>query len=140
MLASSFGQLSRLPTHLYAPFDTDSLILDEIEHSMDQYVEDTERGSAVADGWPEWINRPSKIGQGATRCIAGRDAPEGTLINAVCPGLIDTETSHPWFDDMSGALSTDEAAVPIVDLLLGPEGATKPNGRLIQFGKVLAWL
>ncbi|MEM8972772.1 MAG: SDR family NAD(P)-dependent oxidoreductase [Pseudomonadota bacterium] len=140
MVASSFGQLSRLPAHLHPLFDTNSLTLDDIEHSMDQYVEAMERGSAVADGWPEWINIPSKIGQVATARIAARNAPIGNLINAVCPGLMDTAASRPWFDDMSGALSTDEAAVSIVDLLLMPERATEPSGQLVQYGKVLPWL
>ncbi|MBD0864694.1 MAG: SDR family NAD(P)-dependent oxidoreductase [Rhodobacteraceae bacterium] len=140
MVASSFGQLSRLPAHLHPLFDTDRLTLDDIEQSMDRYVEAMEEGTAIGISWPDWINIPSKIGQVATARIAARDAPKGMLINAVCPGLMDTEASRPWFDDMSGALSTDDAAVPIVDLLLTPEDMSGPNGKLIQYGKVLPWV
>lgn len=140
MVASAFGQLKTLPPHLHARFDTDKVTLDDIEAALDGYVDAMERGSATAEGWPDWINIPSKIGQVATARIAARDAPKGVLINAVCPGLMDTAASRPWFDDMSDALSTDEAATPIVDLLLTRRGAEAPNGQLIQFGKVLPWL
>ncbi len=145
MVASSFGQLRNLPEPLHPLFDTDRLSLDDIEAGMDSYVEALEAGRAADDGWPEWINVPSKIGQVATARVAARDISEsdpddGILINAVCPGLMDTAASRPWFDDMSGALSTDEAAKPIVDLLLSPPGTREPSGQLVQFGKVLPWL
>lgn len=140
MVASSFGQLGRLPTHLHPLFDTDRLTLDDIENAMDRYIDAMEAGSVVTDGWPDWINIPSKIGQVATVRAAARDAPKGVLINAVCPGLMDTAASRPWFEDMSGELSPDEAAKPIIDLLLTPEGSDAPNGQLVQYGKVLPWV
>ena len=139
MVASSFGQLKNLPAHLHPLFDTETMSLDEIEASMDRYVEAMEAGTAEADGWPDWINVPSKIGQVATARIAARDAPDSILINAVCPGLMDTAASRPWFDDMSGALSTEEAAKPIISHLLTPSGVDLPNGQLVQYGKVLPW-
>ncbi len=145
MVASSFGQLRNLPPHLHTFFDTDTLSLDDIECAMDRYVDAMETGSANKEGWPAWINIPSKIGQVATARIAARDISrsrpgDGILINAVCPGLMDTEASRPWFDDMSGALTTDQAAAPIVDLLLRPPRTRHPTGELLQFGKVLPWL
>ena len=144
IVASSFGRLSNLPSQLHALFDTDQLSLDDIEASMDSYVEAMETGSATAIGWPEWINIPSKIGQVATARVAARlireSRPhEGILINAVCPGLIDTEASRPWFDDMSNAQTPDEAAPTVLDLLLSPVTPDAPNGELVQFGTVLAW-
>ena len=140
MVASSFGQLKNLPENLHPFFDTDALSLDDIEASMDRYVSAMEAGTAIAEGWPDWINVPSKIGQVATARIAARDARDGITINAVCPGLMDTAASRPWFDDMSGAISPDEAAKAIVDLLLAPTDSETPNGQLLQFGKVLPWV
>ena len=144
MVASSFGQLRNLPPQLHALFDTDRLSLDDIEASLDRYVEATEAGRGAEEGWPEWINVPSKIGQVATARIAARDMArarpdDGILINAVCPGLMDTAASRPWFDDMSGALTPDQAAMPIVDLLLLPPGTRQPSGQLVRYGEVLAW-
>lgn len=144
MIASSFGQLRNLPTHLHALFDTNTLSLDDIEASMDRYATAMETGTAQQDGWPDWINIPSKIGQVATARIAARDLTaarpdDGILVNAVCPGLMDTEASRPWFDSMKHALSTDDAAVPIIDLLLTSAATRSPNGQLVQFGRLLPW-
>ena len=145
MVASGFGQLSNLPKNLHHLFDTGRLSLDGVEATMDAYVSAVEAGRAVELGWPEWINIPSKIGQVATARIAARDmararSGDGILINAVCPGLVDTQASRPWFDDMSRAQSPSEAAQPIVDLLLTPAEATDPSGGLMQFGKPLPWV
>ena len=104
-----------------------------------------DKGRAADEGWPEWINIPSKIGQVAAARVAARDIArarpdDGILINAVCPGLMDTAASRPWFGDMSGALTPEQAAVPVVELLLSPPGTAEPSGELLQFGKVLPWL
>ena len=144
-VASAFGSLQNLPAHLHEKFDTDRLSLDEIEANMAQYVSEMEAGTASASGWPEWINIPSKIGQVATARIAARDMlrarpNDGILINAVCPGLVDTAASRPWFDDMSEAQSPKEAAAAVVDLLLTPAGAKQPSGELMQFGVSLPWV
>ena len=145
MVASGFGQLRRLPAHLHPWFDTDSLSLDDIEANMDRYVDAVETGRAASQGWPEWINIPSKIGQVATARIAARDMTrarpdDGILINAVCPGLVDTAASRPWFDDMSAAQSPDQAAAPIVDVLLAKPDGTHDHGQLIKFAQVLPWV
>ncbi len=145
MVASSFGRLSRLDPRLRPLFDTEIRSLDEIEEAMDRYVEAAEAGRASEDGWPDWIDIPSKVGRVATALVAAREIsksrPEdGILVNADCPGLMDTEASRPWFDDMSGAASSDEAAVPVVDFPLTGAGTTRPSGQLVQFGRILPWL
>ena len=35
---------------------------------------------------------------------------QGRLLMAQCPGLIDTDASRPWFDDMSSAQTPAHAA------------------------------
>jgi NAD(P)-dependent dehydrogenase (short-subunit alcohol dehydrogenase family) len=101
-------------------------------------------GRAAQEGWPEWINIPSKVGQvAAMRVLAARrrsaDAADGTLVAAVCPGLVDTDASRPWFEDMSLAQTPEEAAVALLRLALA--GATDPAfyGQLIQFNGVVPW-
>nr|MBA3554438.1 short-chain dehydrogenase [Gemmatimonadales bacterium] len=82
---------------------------------MDDYVAAVEAGRASSLGWPDWINVPSKVGQVAATKVFARDLGAraeraGILIDAVCPGLVDTAASRPWFSDMAGAQSPAAAA------------------------------
>jgi carbonyl reductase 1 len=62
----------------------------------------------------------------------------GQLIVAVCPGLVDTRASRPWFSDMSQAQTPGAAAADIVALATGPADA-RFYGELVQHGRVLPW-
>lgn len=142
VVASSFGRLKHLPEHLHAGFEADSLAA--VEVVMAGYVAAVRAGTAAAEGWPEWINVASKIGQVAAARIAARTAAagrpgDGILVNAVCPGLVDTDASRPWFADMSKAQSPAQAAVDVLWLATLPDGTPAPSGELVQFRKVLAW-
>jgi carbonyl reductase 1 len=144
VVASDFGSLRRLPVHLHARFDTDVMTLDDVDATMLAWREAVVEGRATQEGWPEWINIPSKVGQVAAVRVLARerraaDAEDGTLVAAVCPGLIDTEASRPWFEDMRGAQAPAEAAVAPLRVAL--DRATDPSfyGQLVQFGKVIPW-
>ena len=142
VVASSFGRLKHLPEHLHGRFEVERL--EQLGAVMDGYVAAVQAGTAAAEGWPEWINVASKVGQVAAARVAARmvaaDRPgEGILVNAVCPGLVDTDASWPWFADMSKAQSPDQAAVDVLWLVTLPEGAVAPAGELVQFRKVLPW-
>lgn len=142
VVASSFGSLTHLPAHLQSTFDVARLTLEDVESVMDAYVQLVESGQAQAQGWPEWINVPSKIGQVVAmkvmaRIMKAEAARRDILINAVCPGLVDTEASRPWFADMSTAQSPDHAATDIVWLATLPAGAKEPYGELIQHRRII---
>jgi len=66
------------------------------------------------------------------------DTHDGTLV-AVCPGLIDTSASRPWFDDMSGAQTPAQAAAAPLRLALDPVVDARQYGQLIQFDKIVRW-
>jgi carbonyl reductase 1 len=141
--ASDFGTLRGLAPRLHSCFDTDRMSLDELDAAMLRYVELVESGRDVEEGWPESVNVPSKIGQVAAARIFARlrsaDArPDRMLIAAICPGLVDTPTSRPWFTDMSGAQTPDQAAARLLPLALEP---IRPEryGQLVQFGHVIPW-
>ncbi|MCE6997545.1 SDR family NAD(P)-dependent oxidoreductase [Saccharothrix sp. S26] len=141
VVASSFGTLRHLPRHLHEHFAARSL--DEVDATILAWRDAVLDGTASRRGWPDWINIPSKVGQvAAVRAVAGRrrdaDTAAGTLIAAVCPGLVDTDASRPWFPDMSDASTPTEAAKPLLALALG---ARRPEhyGELVQFGRVLRW-
>jgi carbonyl reductase 1 len=142
VVASAFGTLEHLPPHLHDAFDPASRTLDEIAGVMDEYVRLVERGHAADAGWPDWINIPSKVGQVAAMKILARELCDDArtrdlLINAACPGLVDTAASRPWFADMSGAQTPDEAAIDVAWLATLPPQTEDPNGELVQHRRVL---
>ena len=59
------------------------------------------------------------------------------LINAACPGLVNTDASRPFFADMSEAQSPEEAAVDVLWLATLPRGTGEPYGELVQHRTVL---
>jgi len=67
------------------------------------------------------------------------DLAENRLLTALCPGLIDTDASRPWFDDMSQAQTPAQAASWPVELALAMSFDPTFYGELVQFGKVLPW-
>jgi carbonyl reductase 1 len=107
---------------------------------MSEYAHAVKAGSATAEGWPEWINIASKVGQVAAMRILARDererAPQdGRFIAAVCPGLVDTDASRPWFSDMSQA---EEAATDVLALVFD-SGEPSFYGELIQHCRIVPW-
>lgn len=141
--ASDFGTLDNLPTHLHPRFGTDAMSLADLDQVMRDYAARVRSGTAAEEGWPDWINIPSKVGQVAAVRIYARTERERAshdrqLIAAVCPGLVDTRASRPWFRDMSQAQSPDAAAADIVKLATGPV-SLQMYGELIQHGRTLPW-
>jgi carbonyl reductase 1 len=144
VVASGFGTLRNLQPVHHPSFDVVRCSLQEIERLMDRYVELVEAGRDQEQQWPDWINIPSKVAQVASVKILAREMRDdarrrGILINAVCPGLVDTDASRPWFDDMSSAQSPDQAAVDLIGLATLPVTAQEPYGELVQHHQVLAW-
>jgi carbonyl reductase 1 len=143
VVASSFGRLGELGPEVRPRFGN-ARTLDEVDAVVEAWRAAVHAGRAEADGWPAWINVPSKVGQvAAVRALAAerraRDAADGTLIAAVCPGLVDTDASRPWFADMSAAQTPAEAAGPVLDLALAPVLDPRWYGELVRFGRVLSW-
>jgi carbonyl reductase 1 len=144
VVASSFGSLTELPAHLHSRFETDAMSLDDVDATMLAWRDAVLEGRAADEGWPDWINIPSKIGQVAAVRVLARerravDARDGNLIAAVCPGLVDTAASRPWFEDMSGAQTPVEAAEALLRLALDPIPDSRLYGELVQFGEVIPW-
>ncbi len=141
-VASTLGTLHYLAPVLHERFD-ELETLEEADAAVRRWRDAVQDGSALAEGWPAFLNIPSKIAQvGAVRALAGQrresDLKRGILLASVCPGMIDTGASRPWFD-MSHAQTPAHAAGPLVDLALRSSLDARLYGELIRFGDVLPW-
>ncbi|MFF0344222.1 SDR family NAD(P)-dependent oxidoreductase [Kribbella sp. NPDC004875] len=142
VVASSLGTLEHLPEHLWSTFDGASL--EDIEKAVEEWRTAVHDGTATAQGWPEWINLPSKVAQvAAVRAVAAdrraADLATDTLVASVCPGLVDTRASRPWFEDFSQAKSPADAVQPIADLILADHVDPAQYGELVRDGEVVPW-
>jgi NAD(P)-dependent dehydrogenase (short-subunit alcohol dehydrogenase family) len=142
VVASSLGTLGHLSPRLHHWFDGASL--DQVEYAVESWRSAIHNNTAAEAGWPRWLNVPSKVAQvAAVRAIAAerrdQDLAGGTLIASVCPGMVDTATSRPWFSDYSQAQSPSEAARAVLDLIFAEHVDPTLYGELVRFGKALSW-
>ncbi|MFF4575972.1 SDR family NAD(P)-dependent oxidoreductase [Streptomyces sp. NPDC001410] len=142
VVASSLGTLGHLDPRLHPLFDGASL--DQVEYAVESWRSAVHSRTAEEAGWPRWLNVPSKVAQvAAVRAVAAErrahDLAAGTLIASVCPGMVDTATSRPWFSDYSQARSPADAARPVLDLVFTEGVDPVLYGELVRFGKPLPW-
>ena len=141
IVASALGTLDKLDERVRARFAAAATGLDAVDALVAEWR------AAVMAGRSEfgtWLNIPSKVAQvAAVRAVArerrDEDLARGVLVAALCPGLIDTAASRPWFADMSSAQTPDEAAAWPVELAVGEAFDPAFYGELVQFGRVLPW-
>jgi NAD(P)-dependent dehydrogenase (short-subunit alcohol dehydrogenase family) len=145
IVASALGTLDKLDPRVEGRFarvaEEDLDTVDDLVAMWRQAVHD---GRADEEGYGAWLNIPSKVAQvAAVRALARErrtaDLADNMLLMALCPGLIDTDASRPWFEDMSSAQTPTEAAAWPVRLVLGQTFDPAFYGELVQFGKVLPW-
>jgi carbonyl reductase 1 len=144
VVASSLGTLGNLPERLH-PLFGEHASLDDVEALVEAWRTAIHAGTARELGWPEWINIPSKVAQvAAVRAVArerrDHDLAGGTLVAAVCPGLVDTAASRPWFADFSQARTPAQAAAVLLDFILAEPADPATYGELVRDGRALPWL
>jgi NAD(P)-dependent dehydrogenase (short-subunit alcohol dehydrogenase family) len=144
VVASALGTLDKLEPRMRPRFEAASASLDAVDRLVAEWRDAVHAGRAEQDGFGSWLNIPSKVAQvAAVRAVARErqeaDLMEGRLIAALCPGLIDTDASRPWFADMSQAQTPVEAAAWPVELVLGERFDPAFYGELVQFGAVIPW-
>lgn len=148
VVASALGTLDKLDAAVRPRFAAAAAgTLDAVDELVAHWRSAVLSGEAARQGYGSWLNIPSKVAQvAAVRAVArerrGQDLADGTLVAALCPGLIDTDASRPWFQDMSSAQTPAQAAAWPVQLVLGalpPETLAAFHGELLQFGRVLPW-
>ncbi len=144
VVASALGTLDKLDERARPRFADAATSLDAVDALVAEWRAAVHDGRGEAEGFGDWLNIPSKVAQvAAVRAIARErrtaDLAEGRLIAALCPGLIDTDASRPWFADMSEAQTPGQAAAWPVELALGATFDPAFYGELVQFGRVLPW-
>jgi carbonyl reductase 1 len=145
VVASALGTLDKLDGRVATRFaEAAEQNLDAVDALVAEWREAVRHGRAAEEGYGAWLNVPSKVAQvAAVRALARArrtaDLAEGNLLMALCPGLIDTDASRPWFEDMSNAQTPAEAASWPVELVLAPTFDPAFYGELVQFGKILPW-
>jgi carbonyl reductase 1 len=145
IVASALGTLGKLDQRIAGRFaDVAEQDLDAVDALVAGWRQAIHDGRAEDEGYGTWLNIPSKVAQvAAVRAIAHErreaDLAENKLIMALCPGLIDTDASRPWFVDMSNAQTPAQAASWPLELVLGSTFDPTFYGELVQFGKVLPW-
>jgi NAD(P)-dependent dehydrogenase (short-subunit alcohol dehydrogenase family) len=144
VVASALGTLDKLDGRIVGRFAGATASLDAVDALVTEWRHAVHDGRAQAEGFGTWLNIPSKVAQvAAVRAIArerrAADLAANKLIMALCPGLIDTAASRPWFKDMSEAQTPTKAASWPVELALADTFDPDFYGELVQFGKVLPW-
>ncbi len=145
VVASALGTLDKLDGRVagrFAQAATENL--DAVDALVADWRRAVHDGRAEDEGYGTWLNIPSKVAQvAAVRALARErrapDLADDKLLMALCPGLIDTDASRPWFEDMSAAQTPAEAAAWPVRLALSPTFDPAFYGELVQFGKVVPW-
>jgi NAD(P)-dependent dehydrogenase (short-subunit alcohol dehydrogenase family) len=143
VVASTLGTLHYLAPVLHGSFDGD-LTLADVDQAVSGWRDAVRERRATQEAWPAWINIPSKVAQvAAVRAVTRErredDLRRNILIASVCPGMIDTGASRPWFTDMSRAQTPEDAAGPLLDLALQPTVDPQFYGELVRFGEALPW-
>jgi carbonyl reductase 1 len=144
IVASALGTLDKLDERVRPRFVDATASLDAVDELVAEWRAAVHAGRAEAEGFGTWLNIPSKVAQvAAVRAIAHErrdaDLAENKLIAALCPGLIDTDASRPWFADMSSAQTPEQAAAWPVELAVSEGFDPAFYGELVQFGKVIPW-
>lgn len=148
VVASALGTLDKLDERVAGRFaEAAAQDLGAVDAVVSDWRRAVHEGHAEDEGYGRWLNIASKVAQvaqvAAVRALARErrvaDLAENSLLMALCPGLIDTDASRPWFEDMSQAQTPTQAAVWPVELALAPTFDSAFYGELVQFGKVLPW-
>jgi len=145
IVASALGTLDKLDDRIAGRYaDAAEQDLDAVDALVADWRRAVREGRAEEDGYGTWLNIPSKVAQvAAVRALARErrtaDQADNKLLMALCPGLIDTDASRPWFEDMSRAQTPAQAASWPVELVLSPTSHPSFYGELVQFGKILPW-
>nr|VZI33316.1 unnamed protein product [Spirometra erinaceieuropaei] len=132
----SVTALKQLGAELYEKF-VSPMTMEQLNDLMHDFIKKSESGDLASAGWPLTAYGVSKLGLTKATFILAEQLKDDTrriLINACCPGYVDTDmTSH------KGTKTILEGAETPAYLATLPEGATEPYGQMISDCKPVPW-
>ncbi|GAU95913.1 hypothetical protein RvY_07438-2 [Ramazzottius varieornatus] len=144
-VSSRAGDVEKIAnSNLKTRLISEDLTMDELKKIMNDFVSAAKRGTHKDVGFPNTAYGMSKIGLTAATRILQRDIAkynknEDIIVNACCPGYVDTDmTSH------KGTKTIEEGAdTPIYLALLPPQDGKSdqsvPKGNFVAERRILDW-
>jgi NAD(P)-dependent dehydrogenase (short-subunit alcohol dehydrogenase family) len=128
-VSSMAGYMVKYPQHLGNQLFSETLTIEQLNGLVNQFVHDVKNNTILQQGWPRSSYAVSKTALTvATRILAQDETyrSKNILINAVCPGYVNTEMSLNL-----GVLTIDQGAeTPIYAAFLPAD--SKINGAFIS--------
>jgi len=135
-VSSVVGLPSKLSPSLRQQFIDPNLSLNTLDSLMNKFVDDVAAKTWEKEGWPTSTYAVSKIGCTAlTRILARENASKGILINACCPGYVQTDMSS-W--NPKAGKAEDGATIPVWLATL-PEDSKWQGGFFRSIGTITDW-
>lgn len=134
-VSSGLGDRSGMAPALAARFTDPALTLDALTALMEKFVADVAAGRHEREGWPSSAYSVSKTGLNALTLVFARrlrDDPRGILVNAVCPGWVQTRMGG-----RGAPRPVSEGADTPVWAALLPEGG--PTGAVLHDRAPASW-
>jgi len=135
----SLMSLAKSSQELKKRFTKPDLSMEELVKMIDEFVSAAKVGDHEKKGWPNTTYGVSKMGVTAMSIIQQRDIDKDRsrsdiVINAACPGYVDTDMSSH-----KGTKTIDEGADTPLYLATLPAGTKSPRGNFLSDRTIKPW-
>jgi carbonyl reductase 1 len=107
---------------------------DALHAIADAFVQSAEAGSHEQAGFPSSCYGVSKMLTIRYSQLLAEEAPEGVLVNSMCPGWVATDMTRG-----QGDRTPAEGAATAVELATLPDGTVEPRGAMLRDMQEVGW-
>lgn len=136
-MASTFA-IKKCSKQVQAKFLNYKITVDDLTNLMHDFIQAAKKGNHESKGYPSSAYGMSKVGVSVLTEIQHRqlstDSREDILVNACCPGYVDTDMSSH-----KGHKTIDQGADTPLYLALLPPGTKSPGGNFLSERKIKKW-
>ncbi|XP_065936076.1 carbonyl reductase [NADPH] 1-like isoform X2 [Magallana gigas] len=136
-MASTFA-IKKCSKQVQAKFLNYKITVDDLTNLMHDFIQAAKKGNHENKGYPSSAYGMSKVGVSVLTEIQHRqlstDSREDILVNACCPGYVDTDMSSH-----KGHKTIDQGADTPIYLALLPPGTKSPAGNFLSERKIKKW-